>query len=223
MIVLANYELRAKAIDSGLLQRVKRTKRLKFYAYKNQDPDATEYHIYESLFDQAENPLLYDEAVKAAASDFARNKRLKDRISDFLAKGTCIFVTLTFTDEVLENTSTDTRKQYVRKFFKSCSKYYVGNIDFGNLHDREHYHGIVVCKSVDMSRWKYGFVYCERIKTNSNRLKLAKYVSKLANHAVKETCKRNHIIYSRDMSKVINRDSHFDSIKDENGYVNPFW
>lgn len=216
---MADYELRAKAINSGLLKRVKRTRRLKYYAYKNQDPSATEYHIYEALFDESENKELYAEACKAASSDFARNTRLKNRISDFLDKGTCIFVTLTFTDKVLESTSADTRKQYVRKFLKGCSKYYLANIDFGDLHDREHYHGIVVCESVTMSDWKYGFIYCERIKTDSNRLKLAKYVSKLANHAVKETCKRNHLVYSRDMSKVIKREQHFDSL----GYVNPYW
>lgn len=216
---MANYELRSVAINSGLLTRVKRTRRLKFYAFKGNDINAALYHEYEALFDEAENKELYAEAVKAAASDFKRNNRLKNRISDFLSKGTCIFVTLTFRDSVLESTSADTRRQYVRKFLKCCSSYYVANIDFGDLNDREHYHGIVVCENVDMAGWKYGYSYCERIKTTSNRLRLAKYISKLANHAVKETCKRNHLIYSRDMGKILKREEHFDKI----GYVNPYW
>lgn len=218
-IGLANYELRSAAINSGLLTRVKRTRRLKFYAFKGNDSDAALYHEYEALFDEAENKELYAEAVKAAASDFKRNNRLKARIHDFMSKGTCIFVTLTFRDSVLGSTSFDTRKQYVRKYLKNCSQYYVANVDYGGLHDREHYHGIVVCENVDMAGWKYGYAYCERIKETSNRLRLAKYISKLANHAVKETCKRNHLIYSRDMGKILKRELHFDTL----GYVNPYW
>lgn len=219
IILMANYELRSAAVISGLLTRVKRTRRLKFYAFKCNDVNAALYHEYEALFDEAENKELYAEAIRAAASDFKRNNRLKNRISDFMSKGTCVFVTLTFRDSVLEFTSADTRRQYVRKFLKSCSQYYVANIDFGDLNDREHYHGIVVCENVDMDGWKYGYAYCERIKTTSNRLRLAKYISKLANHAVKETCKRNHLIYSRDMGKILKREEHFDKI----GYVNPYW
>lgn len=141
---------------------------------------------------------LWNEAKKLNYSYYKRNGRLSSHISSMLKMGDCLFLTLTFTDTVLQKTSSDTRRQYVRKFLKSYSDYYVANIDFGKKNGREHYHAVIFTDKVSNSDWKFGAINFERIvvQEGSNK-KLAKYVNKLTNHAIKETCKGNRIIYSK--------------------------
>jgi hypothetical protein len=114
----------------------------------------------------------------------------------------CSFLTLTFTDEVLNSTTEETRRRYVARFLKSISENYVGNIDYGSKNDREHYHAIVEGQDLDLSGWNYGFtlslnVGYDNIITDSARL--SKYINKLSNHATKRTTKGKKIIYSRQM------------------------
>lgn len=137
------------------------------------------------------------EARKINNCYYHRSLRLKNRITNYLKKGQCIFLTLTFTDKTLNNTSSETRKKYVKNYLKSCSDYYIANIDFGGKNDREHYHAIVVADKVNYSKWhKYGALKGQKINGRACEVKLSKYVSKLTNHAIKETTKRNVIIYS---------------------------
>lgn len=191
---MIDYSKKAAVIESGLVQKVKEIRKNKFHAY---DDDRTQYYLtMEELLLREENPEAYDEASRIANADFRRNTRLKHKIERFMHMGDCIFLTLTFTDDALK-TKSKTRRDYVTRFLKSCSKYYIANIDFGAKNGREHYHAIVLADHVDFSLWKYGAINGKRIISSSNPLKLAKYISKLTNHAVKETCKRNAIIYSR--------------------------
>lgn len=130
---------------------------------------------------------------------FSRKKRLKDRVNDLLHRGTCIFVTLTFRDDVLVSTTEETRRKYVQRYLKEKSDYYVANIDYGvdDLYThREHYHALLVSDFVERS-WEYGFALHERVRTSSNPKVIAKYISKLTNHAIKASTKRCCYIYSR--------------------------
>ena len=53
------------------------------------------------------------------------------------------FVSLTFTDEVINSTSETTRHRYVQRWCNEfCRDYYV-NQDFGKTNHREHYHAVV--------------------------------------------------------------------------------
>lgn len=142
----------------------------------------------------------FKEAERIVDAQNHRTWRLKDRVSDIVqnySKPT--FVTLTFSDEVFERTSKETRRRYVRRFLVSQSgkkSPYVANIDFGKEKGREHYHA--VCSfEVDPWAWKYGILDVERIRKSSKPIVLAKYVSKLTNHAIKETARRSALIYSR--------------------------
>lgn len=131
-----------------------------------------------------------------------RSKRLSKKIDKMLVVGDCVFLTLTFKPEVLESTSEATRKRYVTRYLKTQSDHYCANIDYGKENEREHYHAVVFGNSVDMTPWtdKYGFAFAERIKYNgdvSTSDKLAKYVSKLTNHAIKNTARNNKVIYSK--------------------------
>lgn len=140
------------------------------------------------------------EARKINTSSYKRVKRLNKRIETYLQSGQCIWLTITFNDTTLSNTSEKTRRRYVSRFLKSVSTSYLANIDYGKTTEREHYHAVVLCDFVDPKCWSYGFIYTERIKNHINApVKLSKYVSKLTNHAIKESTKRNVYIYSRNI------------------------
>lgn len=140
----------------------------------------------------------YIEAYKINNSHYKRSNRLRERIASYLKMGNCLFLTLTFNETTLSNTNAETRKKYVKRYLKSVSDYYVANIDFGSKNDREHYHAVVLGDKVNYSLWHHlGAIKGEHIRCDKlSGVKLGKYISKLTNHAIKETTKRNAIIYS---------------------------
>lgn len=141
---------------------------------------------------------IWHEAEKINRAYYARVRRLKKRISLMLLTGTCHFVTLTFTDSILASTSAETRRRYVSRYLSSVGSEYCANIDFGSENGREHYHAVVKVDSIDSSPWDVnGFSNCKKIASALDFAPLAKYVSKLTNHAIKETTKCCRMIYSR--------------------------
>lgn len=143
-------------------------------------------------------PDVFHEAERMVNADNSRRKRLRKRIELMFDCGNVVFLTLTFNDDVITNTSAQSRRDYVRKYLKSISKQYVGNIDFGTNTGREHYHAVLLTDTDDFSGWTYGFYKAEKVrKEGVDALRVAKYISKLTNHAIKETTKRNALIYSR--------------------------
>lgn len=137
-------------------------------------------------------------------ADRQRTRRLRQKIENKLVNSQCLFLTLTFEDKVLQNTSNSTRRTYIRRYLKDVLKvpFGVANKDFGDKEknseskEREHYHAIIESEDIDLSTYPYGFIYAERIKDISNPLLLAKYVNKLTNHAYKDSTKgRDRLIY----------------------------
>lgn len=161
---------------------------------------------------------LFNECYKMVSADVQRKKRLRQRVERIMEKGSTYFLTLTFNDDTLSKTDVKTRRTYVARFLKTVSDDYVGNVDFGKLNGREHYHAVIHSDKLDDIQYiytnRYGWICseCEQFKEWSklgfysikscgkdekDKQKLAWYVSKLTNHAVKETTKRNALIYSR--------------------------
>lgn len=143
---------------------------------------------------------------------FHRGINLKERIYSCIKDGTGQFLTLTFSDEVLNSTSEQTRRTYVSRFLKEHSSEYVSNIDFGANNGREHYHAVV--KDFDESPWLYGFKKYSKVGFSSdkslddfrddkghvkedNTNRMAKYMAKLTNHALKTLGTGKRFIYSR--------------------------
>lgn len=134
-----------------------------------------------------------------------RNKRLKLYIDLAITGYDCVFLTLTFRDSVLNNTSHDTRREYISEYCKGLGgSFYCANIDYGdkdkNVHSkqREHYHALVNLPFIDLSSYKYGYIFSERVRKSSKSDVLAKYINKLTNHAYKDSTKgRDRVIYSR--------------------------
>lgn len=140
------------------------------------------------------------EAGKIFHAHCQRTKRLRGKMHYLLNNYNCSFLTLTFNDDFLQRTSAPTRRQYVSRFLNSLDCPYVGNLDFGKKNGREHYHAVVACVPTDyqMSSYMAGFFKNEIVRdTVDDEVRLAKYVAKLSNHAIKETTKRSALLYSR--------------------------
>lgn len=208
-----NYRLKAKVITEGLT-KIQRDVSLTFYQKAKEDKikafTGKDVKLYKPLdFEMAclieererrVKPEEWKEAKMVNEASYKRTKRLKDKILNMLESGSCIFLTLTFKDNVLENTISETRKKYVSRYLKKVSNCYIANIDFGKKNEREHYHALVQCDSVDGKWWREncGSINFERVIVALDcETKLAKYINKLTNHAIKETTRRNCVIYSR--------------------------
>lgn len=165
-----------------------------YYAYSNDT-----LHIF---YDSIAHELGYSsliESLRINNAKYHRVARLKNRVELLLNTQQAIFLTLTFRDNVLSTTSYETRRQYVFRFLKSLCPYYVANVDYGKRNHREHYHALVSVEAVDHTLWKYGAINFERVSYDetSTTDRLSLYIAKLSNHALKETARRSHLIYSR--------------------------
>lgn len=149
------------------------------------------------------NPVHYLEFERLCNSRYHRVSRLKKRIGAMIQNEdgeTCLFLTLTFRDDILSNTSVATRRRYVQRFLKSLNCNYCANIDFGKKNHREHYHCVVQLSHIDYSLWNKPYGRIDGIQVRCGDLdneKIAKYIAKLTNHAIKETTKNSYIIYNR--------------------------
>lgn len=138
-----------------------------------------------------------DKLFKRANLDSQIVCRLRSRIELMLNLGECIFLTFTFTDNSLASYSTDYLRLCVKRFLNLYSSLYIANVDYGKENGRIHYHAIALTGHVNFNAWKFGALNAERIHSVEDSLCLARYVSKLANHSVKESTRRQSLIYSR--------------------------
>lgn len=138
-------------------------------------------------------------AFQVNRASYQRMVRLKKRVAEAIITGNAIFLSLTFNNATLNNTTPKQRRTIVSRFLKANSTNYVANIDYGKLHGREHYHAILFGKYINLSQWqKYGGKKLKHCGHGTmDIIKLAKYVNKLTNHAIKETTRTPRIIYSR--------------------------
>lgn len=145
---------------------------------------------------------------RLSQSNHMRKARLKERISNMVNTNHAYFLTLTFNDSVFNrNLSPETRRRYIARFLKSECKEYVANIDFGSSNNREHYHAVVIPKTIiDFARYREIFDnsninYKRIIKGDKDIKKVSLYIAKLTNHALKENGFYKRLIYSRNVSK----------------------
>lgn len=196
-----------------LFNEYKKTRLLEFKIYQyNQTGEITpilerlsnDYMRMQDLALKVGENNLGRELLECMRIDNANNhrvRRLKERIKNMLNKGQCIFLTLTFNDTTLSNTTDKERRIAVVRYLKSFKTEYVANIDFGKENHREHYHALILADKINYKKWnKYGNINGKKIRLrdiDNVKTKLAKYIAKLTNHAIKETTKRSALIYSR--------------------------
>lgn len=181
-----------------------------FYKYDGENIDMHEnFCLAVSLqeYCMSDNDVLdfYLESKKINHAFYKRKKRLFDTIQSMVYAGSCLFLTLTFSDETLDRLSQQTRRRYVTDFMKAHSDYYVANIDYGKENGREHYHAVIMCERVNFQLWEQnGFIFAETIHNSTKDFnKLSQYVSKLTNHAIKVTTRRQACIYSKKVNELV--------------------
>ena len=176
---------------------------------------------------QAFFKIQFDPVWRAARAlnqaRYGRVTRLRKRVTDMILSGDAWFVTLTFRDRVLSDTSQETRRKYVRRYLKERTEFYVANIDFGDHHiylegdshkvatGREHYHALVIGQlpvKVDENGrrspdWPFGFSKQVRVRARDASVKkIPLYISKLTNHALKQSVGNTRYIYSKAVYKL---------------------
>lgn len=202
---MPDYRRKSELIKDGkMIAEVKKINRSEYSIYALKEfgeiikADYDQETIFAKRCEYYSNPD-FKEAERILHAQYNRTTRLRKRIETIIAGcPECTFCTLTFTDDYLASTSPETRRRYVSRYLKEQSSggEYVANIDFGGKNGREHYHAVCAFR-LDPKLWPCGSLNVKKIRDTSKPIKLAKYVSKLTNHAIKETAKRNAIIYSR--------------------------
>ncbi len=132
---------------------------------------------------------------------YLRRKRIKERITYMVNHYDCLFLTLTFSPDTLQNTSAFTRRRYIQRYLADLNCLYIANIDFGShkeyedrygktrtATEREHYHAVVATDYIDLDKYNGGLIFYEKVRRNVNSYeRLSTYINKLTNHAIKET------------------------------------
>lgn len=126
-----------------------------------------------------------------------RLSNLKKRIDSILYDSHCsYFLTFTFNEFYLDNIDDKYKRVYVTRWLKKFTFNYVGNVDYGERNGRIHFHAVVSADFIDGNSWQYGALNFEIIRVCRSDI-IGKYVSKLINHALKESTKRQALIYPK--------------------------
>ncbi len=210
-MIKPDYKLKSKIIreykNLDLYNKCKKVLYKSFYV-GNVTQEELDNAVEALNFLEKLNPIEYKEYSRILNAKHKRVSRLRARIFDMIYKSDCLFLTFTFTDDAFARTCADFRRIAVRRFLNSLGVPYVANIDFGMKNGREHYHSVVQIGRVDYSKWKYGAINGIKIRndlkydddgivSSESVEKIARYVAKLTNHAIKETTRRSVIMYSR--------------------------
>ena len=135
-------------------------------------------------------------------STYNRNTRINNRTKQILNKeGFSYLITLTLTDESIKKISLSYLFRKVKEAMRTASLY-IANEDYGSERGRLHFHVLASFnEQLDYTKtnpigqvWKYGGIDYQPIHTKNDKA-LSKYLTKLTNHAIKDTAKK--IIFSR--------------------------
>lgn len=197
-----DYVLKSKILKEGvLLEEFKKcSKSIYHYVYGlSMDNDISYQSALKiSNMNIHKFPIEWKECERISHAHCKRVIHIRKRITDMVLNSDCVFLTFTFTDDKMLSTSSETRKDKVKRFLISLECPYVANIDFGKKNHREHYHALVAIDKVNYRLWRYGALNGIKIRNNTEDMeRLSRYIAKLTNHAIKETTKRSVIMFSR--------------------------
>lgn len=197
-------DFKREVIEKGALKSVLQQRKQLYYDSKyqvlNEQLGTLETHYdsnkWNEYFYANINDKFFDCSLRLLESKKRKYSRAREKIEKIIKDyEQPIFITLTFTDKVLQETSTETRRRYVARFLKEHCKDYVANIDFSPKKNREHYHAVISSR-VDFTKWNQGFIFTEQVRKNGEAAKqISHYINKLTSHAFKVNATR--LIYSR--------------------------
>lgn len=198
---MASSELKKFVIENGIYSKYAMARRVSYLQSQGEETPFDNLNDFECFLSREYGERWFDivnECERIGNTSRQRIKRLKERVSALLSKGDCLFLTMTFNDNVLENTDKKTREKLVLDYLKSQSGDFIANIDFGKVNDREHYHAVIRCDKVDYTLWhKNGAVKGQKVALKGKcGYNIARYIDKLSLHALKDTTFRNRLLYS---------------------------
>ena len=152
------------------------------------------------------------DGCKAVHNAYMRTSRVRARIESMYSKyGRLYFVTLTLNDLCIAYDKF-ALLDYAKSALGDVSSMWVLNDDYGDTTNRLHFHAVVLADlyPIEMldSLWPFGFVKVKRCSVDDvsddieiNIRRIARYVTKLARHCVKDTtCK---VYFSRKKKKRV--------------------
>ena len=154
------------------------------------------YKLRKWLYDQFGSCDVL-ESIRIEDAFKHKTRRLQKRIIKILdSDKLCCFITFTF-DEKHINSNDDSKRKYVRRWLKKFCYDYVANVDYGSKNGRIHFHAVVCLDNqIDSNTWMFGALNFKKIIKKDDKA-LALYVNKLTNHALKESAKRQVLIYKK--------------------------
>ena len=195
---LSNLINRSKSIQARIEyeERLPNESEEKLLSFYNQEIEEINEEMNAKIgFNFNEDINAWQDCERINHASNKRVKHLRSRVEELL-QSQCVFLTFTFNDKYLNELSYQTKRKYVQQALKKLKCSYVANVDYGKENHRIHFHAIAQIGSVSNSIWSYGAINFKKInKPNSKAL--SKYICKLTNHAIKETCKGTSIMYSR--------------------------
>lgn len=165
--------------------------------------------------------------MKNETKNEARNRqRLEAKLRDWLSHYKAVFITLTFNDETLENTSEEQREALVIDYLRKETAFYIANKDYGSTNGREHYHAVAVANTlsweyvetlengerynliknrINLRPWRKNYGQIEsnfiglryRTANDKNANEWKETAHNLAEHFRKESAKNSRLIFSR--------------------------
>ncbi len=172
-----------------------------YYTFAYKKLNELEINYYMKLFDNFTNQEIeeYNLVCKFLKNRYAKKSRYYKYI-DFMLNNfkVCYFCTFTFNDDSLLLSKKYCR-EVLTKMLKSLHTCYLGNVDFGDLNGRMHYHVIIAENDIHINKeslkWSFGW-YDIKVISNKDTNRLGSYIMKLVNHATKEST-RDSIITPR--------------------------
>lgn len=145
---------------------------------------------------------VVNENIRLCYNRQIRSSRVKSRLLKLIVKSNLFnddtyFCTFTINNRYI-NLPYLTLRKYFTDFLKSNFLSYIGNVDYGSLNGRLHFHAVIRCRG-QPTDWPYGFFKYQRLFNDvENCGCCANYLNKLSNHSTKVCSK---IISSEDLRK----------------------
>jgi hypothetical protein len=139
--------------------------------------------------EEEENTITQRLIDRQTRSDEKYKSNIKKRVEKMLLAKHTYFFTYTFNNENIHKTSEATHIKKIRATLSQATSYIINN-DYGDLHDRYHYHAMASFNheyiTTFMDEWQYGYSHVVRI-TDPNSKALYEYLIKLTNHTIKKS------------------------------------
>ena len=201
-----SQSMRVIALDCDIIKDINKFKKRLFKEKPFLTFDKVQEEIVFHFKDLGYPFEVIKQGIRMCENSQRRKTRCLEKTNNIILDNKRVyFGTLTFTNEVLANTTQETRRRYVSRYLKSISESYIANIDFGDKeknpqsNEREHYHCLVACEDLPSS-WCYGFCKFQKVaQEEASPKRITSYINKLTNHALKleKTGKARRLIYSR--------------------------